>query len=181
MNFFKTLLRPDREELENKEKAVVGAATNLLQVGEFQLLQLAFREWYGRDLPEAMVDRLFAGYMLKGEVPHWARHYARKILSESERGQIDDRDPKFHRYNSNYHTTVPGGRLRFGLAMMAVIIAVGGGLLLAELSVGSPAGLLPPYLDANTLKLPKKNFSWGRSDSVKQSQGPIPRSDDNDP
>ena len=42
MKFFKALLRPDREELESKEKAVISAAANLLQIGEFQLLQLAY-------------------------------------------------------------------------------------------------------------------------------------------
>ena len=170
MNFFKALLRPDREELESKDKAVISAAANLLQIGEFQLLQLAYRAWHGRDLPEAMVDKLFAAYMLKDQIPPWARHYARKIIADSEQGRIDDRDPAYHRYDSDYQSSVPGGRLRFGLAVTALIFAVGGGLVLAELSVGSPAGLLPPYLDENTLKPPEKNFSWGRSDTLTQGR-----------
>lgn len=171
MNFFKALLRPDREELESKDKAVIAAAANLLQIGEFQLLQLAYHEWHGRDLPKALVDRLFAAYMLKGQIPPWARHYARTIISEEEHGRIDDRDPAYHRYDSDYHTTVSGGRLRFSLAVIALVLAVGGGLVLAELTAGSPAGLLPPYLDESTLKPRQQSFSWGRSDTVTESQG----------
>ncbi len=51
-----TLLKPDHEELEMKERLVVITAANQLQVGEFQLLQLAYREWYNMDLPEALVS-----------------------------------------------------------------------------------------------------------------------------
>jgi len=171
MNFFKMLLRPDREELEFKERAVIVSAANLLQIGEFQLLQLAYRKWHGRDLPEAMMDRLFATYMLHSQIPPWARHYARNILAQADQGRIDDRDPAYHRYDNEYHNSVPGGRVRFGLAVMAVILVVGGGLVLAEMSVGSPAGLLPPYLDEDTLKPRKQAISWGRSDTVTQSQG----------
>ncbi len=171
MNFFKALLCPDREELEFKEKAVIVAAANLLQIGEFPVLQLAYREWHGRDLPETMMDRLFATYMLHSQIPPWARHYARNIIAQAEQGRVDDRNPAFHRYDNDYHYSVPGGRIRFGLAVMAVFLVVGGGLVLAEMSVGSPAGLLPPYLDEDTLKPRKQAFSRGRSDTVTQSQG----------
>ena len=38
--FFQTLIQPDREE--HPERALIARAANLLQVGEFQLLQLAY-------------------------------------------------------------------------------------------------------------------------------------------
>jgi len=44
MNFFETLIHPDREELENAERVLVCRAANVLQIGEFQLLQLAYKE-----------------------------------------------------------------------------------------------------------------------------------------
>lgn len=44
MNFWETLLHPDKEELENPERRVIANAANILQVGEFQLLQLAYRD-----------------------------------------------------------------------------------------------------------------------------------------
>ncbi len=40
MNFIDTLLNPDRDEFPNRTMAVNGA--NLLQIGEFQFLRLAF-------------------------------------------------------------------------------------------------------------------------------------------
>ena len=68
MGFFETLIHPDREELEMKDRLVVISAANQLQIGEFQLLQLAYRAWYGYDLPEAMGSDLFKSYMLKNQV-----------------------------------------------------------------------------------------------------------------
>ena len=65
MNLLQTLMRPDREEMELGERTLVAKAANILQVGEFQLLQLAYQGWHNRDLPEALVSQLFSSYMLK--------------------------------------------------------------------------------------------------------------------
>ena len=70
----KTLLRPDHED--DPELAQIAQAANILQVGEFQFLQLAYREWHAVDIPETAMDGLFKQYMLNGEVPFWARDYA---------------------------------------------------------------------------------------------------------
>ncbi len=74
LSFWETLLHPDREELAMKDRLVVISAANQLQVGEFQLLQLAYREWHDKELPEALGSKLFTSYMLHNRVPHWARH-----------------------------------------------------------------------------------------------------------
>ena len=50
MNLFETLIHPDREE--HPERAEVARAANLLQIGEFQLLQLAYQDWFGTDNPQ---------------------------------------------------------------------------------------------------------------------------------
>ena len=69
-SLWETLLHPDHEELEMKDRLAVISAANQLQVGEFQLLQLAYQEWHDKDLPEALMSRLFTSYMLQNEVPH---------------------------------------------------------------------------------------------------------------
>jgi hypothetical protein len=150
---WETLLRPDREEVEMKDRLVVIEAANRLQVGEFQLMQLAFREWHGKDLPETMVSRLFTDYMLRDEVPHWARHYARNIVDGLERGEIDENAASYHRFDHEYTTTVPHGPRRFCIAVGCLILFLGGGIILADLAAGEGATMFPPYLD--TTDLPK--------------------------
>lgn len=166
MNFFETLIHPDREELELKERAVVIRAANLLQVGEFQLLQLAYREWFGHDLPEALVARLFATYMLHNDVPHWARHYARDILDRHACGEVDDADPVFHRYDHDYHKSVPRGVQRFCLAVAAITMCIGGSIVIANMSVGRNGSILPPYFDERDFKPAMQQTSLERPEAV---------------
>ena len=168
MTLLQTLLKPDCEELEMKERLVVISAANALQVGEFQLLQLAYREWFNKDLPEALVDRLFSAYMLKNEVPHWARHYARHIVELDALGKLDDQEPSYHRYDVEYRTSVPKGLRRFCLAVTVLVVSIGGSIMFADKLVGSSASVLPPYFNEKELKAPTANLKWGRADSVER-------------
>lgn len=165
MNFFEVLLHPDQEELEFKERALVCSAANVLQVGEFQLLQLAYWEWFDKDLPEALVARLFSDYMLLNEVPHWARHYARLVLMREERGLLNVNDPGYHRYDNDYHTTVPRGVRRFCAAVGILALFMVSALLVAGMVVTEPTSLLPPYFDKEELQPSGKGVDWGRADS----------------
>lgn len=164
MNLFDVLLHPDREELEMKERNQVIEAANTLQVGEFQFLQLAYRDWYGRDLPEALVDRLFTSYMLNNEVPHWARRYAREILADAEHGHYHDQDPAYHRYDADYRARVPHGTERFLRATGILVFIMVSVLVAAELSVGTPTTILPPYFEEEELRPGPATLEWGRSD-----------------
>ncbi len=151
LSFWETLLHPDHEELAMKDRLVVISAANQLQVGEFQLLQLAYRDWHDKDLPEALGSKLFTSYMLYNRVPYWARHYARRIIDGYERGELDDNAAKFHRYDHDYHTEVPRGVQRFCIAAAGVLIAVFGSIYLANQVVGSATSMLPPYFEENDL------------------------------
>ena len=152
MNLFKTLLRPDLEEAP--DKAVVARAANLVQVGEFQLLQLAYREWHGRDLPEAMTGPLFRHYMLHDGVPAWARHYARWIVELDRSGRLDDRDSRFHRFDRDYGSVAPHGVRRFTLAASMIAVVLFGGVVIGDLAVGDGHAILPPYFDENEIPAP---------------------------
>jgi hypothetical protein len=152
MNLFETLLHPDQEELELKERTVVISAANILQVGEFQLLQLAYRDWHGRDMSDAGVSELFSHYMLYNEVPHWARHYARTILAKAERGEINDADPSFHEYDADFYAPLPRGLRRFTVAVLVLVLTLGGGILIASMSETDATSILPPYFDKKELR-----------------------------
>ncbi len=156
-DLWKTLLRPDYEEAENREKTEITRAANFLQVGEFQLLQLAYHEWHGVDIVESRFDGLFSDYMINGVVPHWARHYARQINQMAERGQVNENDSRYHRYDHDYRTSVPDGLKKFTLACGCLILFIGGGIVLANLSIKKPATMFPPYLDVGDLQPTKKS------------------------
>ncbi|HBK80085.1 MAG TPA: hypothetical protein DDZ83_10505 [Nitrospinae bacterium] len=145
MSLLQTLFRPDFEE--KSFRAEVARAANILQIGEFQLLQLAYHEWFSWEMPEETIDRIFKTYMLKDLVPPWARHYARHILALEESGTLDWRDSVYHRFDRDFHTEVPQGRSRFIAAVAVVVLFVGGLLLVGHLVSGGGTSVLPPYFD----------------------------------
>ena len=150
MYLFQTLLRPDHEEFP--ERAEVGRAANLLQIGEFQFLQLAYREWFGDDLAPGAIDGLFDSYMLSNQVPFWARQYARKISERAKAGMLDDNDPTYHCYDAHFVDHVPNGGCRFAVAVTVVIGILGGGILAGHYATGGGGtSVLPPYFNDGEL------------------------------
>jgi hypothetical protein len=147
MNFFEVLLNPEREESELRDRALVCTAANILQVGEFQLLQLAYHGWFGRDLPEARIAPLFTAYMLRNEVPHWARHYARTLILRDQRGELDSDDPRYHRFDHAYHSALPEGARAFCAAAGVVALTLVAAILAASVISMAPTSILPPYFE----------------------------------
>jgi len=57
----KTLIRSDWDD--DPKKSEILHAANLLQIGEFQLIQLAYKVWYNEDLPENKINKIFNEHM----------------------------------------------------------------------------------------------------------------------
>ena len=74
----KTLVKPDWDD--NPKRSEVLHASNLLQIGEFQLIQLAYKVWFREDLPEHKINKIFEEYMISGIIPIWVTYYAKDII-----------------------------------------------------------------------------------------------------
>jgi hypothetical protein len=147
MKFLETLLHPDRED--NPDRSLVAEAANILQVGEFQLLQLAYHQWHGRDMDGQTADRIFQTFMIQGRLPVWARHYGRHIIDLDREGALDEDACDYHRYDSDYYrANPPHGMRRFVVAATLVVGAIGGGLVLAHYSASCDGSVLPPCFDS---------------------------------
>ena len=55
----KTLIKPDWDD--NPKRSQILHAANLLQIGEFQLIQLAYKVWYRKDLAEEKINTILLG------------------------------------------------------------------------------------------------------------------------
>ncbi len=145
----KTLMRPDREE--NPEKSAIAQAANILQIGEFQVLQLAYQEWYGQEMADHISDRMFKIHMLHGRVPEWAEKFAMRIIRQAEIGLIDSSDPQYHRFDQEYVTHVPQGVRHFTMACLVLAAVLVAALFLGEVSGGKATSILPPYFQEKEL------------------------------
>ena len=88
----KTLIKPDWDD--NPKRSEILHAANLLQIGEFQLIQLAYKVWYRKNLPEDKINNIFSEYMLTGIIPIWVTFYATDILKLDRANVLDSYNEK---------------------------------------------------------------------------------------
>jgi hypothetical protein len=155
MNIFETLLHPDRDEFP--DRTIVVNAANLLQIGEFQLLQLAFAHWHGRDMRTEEAHAIFESFMIRSEVPGWALMYARDIIQLEEKCQLDDHDPGYHRFDVRATWSAKTSpRAGFITAIVFLAGTLGGALALAS-HTAACSGLFPPCVTTDEIPGPKAN------------------------
>jgi len=96
----KTLVKPDWDD--NPKRSEILDAANLLQIGEFQLIQLAYKVWYKEELPEHRIDKIFSEYMVTGIIPIRVTSYARDILKLDRANVLDSYNEKYHVYDHEF-------------------------------------------------------------------------------
>lgn len=78
----------DEHKIPNDVWSVLRAAA-LLSVGEFRVFQIAYKEWFGEDGEEKLIEKYFVGYMFNDIVPPWVRHFCKKVMERDSEGTLD--------------------------------------------------------------------------------------------
>ena len=144
----KTLIKPDWDE--NSKRSLIIQAANLVQIGEFQLIQLAYKSWYCEELPEDKINNIFTEYMLTGIIPIWVTHYAADILKLDKANVLDSNNIKYHIYDNEFGETIPDAtkRKKRGIVYALIIFFVFiGAYFMAINFSGESAGFYPPYIE----------------------------------
>ena len=120
----KTLIKPDWDD--NSKRSEILNAANLLHVGEFQLIQLAYKVWYNEDLPENKIDKIFSEYMYTGIIPIWVTYYAKDIIKLDKANVLNSYDVKYHVYDHEFGEYIYNDkhRRRRGIQYATIIILV---------------------------------------------------------
>ena len=150
--FFKTLTKPDWDDIP-KRSEILNAA-NLLQIGEFQLIQLAYKVWYREDLPEDKIDKIFSEYMFTGIIPIWVTYYARDIIKLDKANVLNDYDKKYHVYDHEFGAYIYDEKQRksrgilYSTIILLVFITTH---FVATNYSEEPAGFFPPYIEKSVV------------------------------
>ena len=146
----KTLIKPDWDD--NPKRSEILHAANLLQIGEFQLIQLAYKVWYKQNLPEEKINKIFSHYMVSGIIPIWVTYYARDIMKMKHANVLNSFDEKYHVYDHEYGEYLQDDQERkkrgifYALIIGIVFIAVHYMAIHYVEDEGS-ASFYPPYID----------------------------------
>lgn len=146
MSLLRALLRPDYDE--NPERSKISHAANILQIGEFQLLQLAYKECYNEEMTPEQCDLVFRYYMMQGRIPAWAKSFAERVIDHDERGVLNPMHPHFHQFDRDFRTSVPKGVRHFTMVSLALAAFLIGAVWISQMAVeGRVTTWFPPYFE----------------------------------
>ena len=94
MKFLKAFLCSDATN--KQDRAMVTSVANLLDIGEFQLLQIAFRHWYGREMQPYEQDAFFHDVFILGKTPAFLRHLSRRIYFRDVECNFHEQPSRFN-------------------------------------------------------------------------------------
>ena len=146
----KTLIKPDWDD--NPKRSEILNAANLLHVGEFQLIQLAYKSWYSEDLPEDKINKIFSEYMVTGIIPIWVTHYAQNILKLNNANVLDSFNDKYHVYDHEFgkHISTDKQRKRRGVfyaLIIAIVFIASHYMAINYVEDEGSASFYPPYVE----------------------------------
>ena len=146
----KTLIKPDWDD--NPKRSEILNAANLLHVGEFQLIQLAYKVWYKEDLPEDKINKIFSEYMITGIIPIWVTHYAQDILKLSKANVLDSFNDKYHVYDHEFGKYISTEKQRkrrgiFYAFIVGVVFIASHYMAINYVADEGSAGFYPPYVE----------------------------------
>jgi len=144
----KTLIKPDWDS--NPKRSEIIQAANLIQIGEFQLIQLAYNAWYEEDLPENKINIIFNEYMVTGIIPIWVTYYAKDIIKLDTANVLDSYNKKYHIYDHEFGLHISDEKQRKSRGIFYTIligILIVGTHYMAINNVEEAAGFYPPYIE----------------------------------
>ena len=146
----RTLIKPDWDD--NPKRSEILNAANLLQIGEFQLIQLAYKVWYNENLPENKINKIFSEYMVTGIIPIWVTYYAKDILKLDQANVLDSYNEKYHVYDYEFGKYIDNEKQRrrrgvlYTIIIMFVFIA-SHYMAINYVEDEESAGFYPPYIE----------------------------------
>tara|TARA_Y100000590_G_scaffold270097_1_gene303326 strand:+ start:783 stop:1304 length:522 start_codon:yes stop_codon:yes gene_type:complete len=146
----KTLVKPDWDD-DPKRSEILNAA-NLLQVGEFQLIQLAYKVWYKNDLPEEKINKIFSQYMISGIIPIWVTYYAKDIIKMENANVLNSYDEKYHVYDHEFGAYLVDNKERkkrgiFYTFIIGIVFIASHYMAINYVQDEGSASFYPPYVE----------------------------------
>ena len=146
----KTLVKPDWDD--NPKRSEILYAANILQIGEFQLIQLAYKVWFREDLPENKINKIFEEYMIREIMPIWVTYYAKDIIKLDNANVLNGYDEKYHVYDHEFGTYIYDNkqRRRRGVlyaTIIAIVFIASHYMAINYVDDEGSAGFYPPYIE----------------------------------
>ena len=153
MKFFKAYLCSDAAN--KQDRMMVTSVANRLDIGEFQLLQIAFRQWYGREMQSDEQHKFFHNVFILGQTPAFLRHLSRRIYLRDVEVSVHEQPFHFNIHDLNSVTVYKSIDVRNFVKAVSLLLGVLSVFLLLALHTvrhdGRCTTAFPPCLTDNDL------------------------------
>ena len=106
--------------LVDKEAKLIGFAAGVLQISEYELFSIAYRNWFNRQLTDTRLDSLFKNYLAYGDAPYWVNDFSRKVHEKFKVGKLNYKDYGITRRVCDRRTKIKGWIIILSLIMLLV-------------------------------------------------------------
>jgi len=103
-----------------KDLIAVAVSASLLQVSEFKCFQVAYEQWFGHELDEQSMENIFSTYLKELSVPHWVRHFTRKVFYLEVQGKLNPEDFNIFRPKNTRKDRIRG--VCYSLLLLAITV-----------------------------------------------------------
>ena len=146
----KTLVKPDWDD--NPKRSEILSAANILQIGEFQLIQLAYKVWFRENLPENKINKIFEEYMIREIMPIWVTYYAKDIIKLDNANVLNSYDEKYHVYDHEFGDYIPSDKHRkrrgiFYAIIIGIVFISSHYMAINYVDIEKSASFYPPYVE----------------------------------
>ena len=94
----------------------------LLEIKEYALFEMAYKDWYGRHAPPKVMEGHYANYMFQGVVPVWVQRYCRKVIELEKHGELDPRKLGIYKPQPSRRLIMIGKLYAAGLVVLFVLL-----------------------------------------------------------
>jgi hypothetical protein len=113
----------DSDDVQDDVEDIVKTAA-FLHVSEFEVFQLAYRNWFGHTAANREIDAFFSRYMSTAAAPIWVRAFTRRIRQLHREGRLNLREFGIQSPAPATHQSAIQGVIALVLMILIVILLV---------------------------------------------------------
>jgi len=107
--------------LVDNEAKLIGFAAGVLQISEYELFRIAYRNWFNHQLSDTRLDSLFINYLTYGDAPYWVNDFSRKVHEKFKAGELDYKEYGIVRRVCDGRTKIKGWIIIISLIILMLL------------------------------------------------------------
>ena len=94
--------------LVDDEEKLINFIAGALQISEYEIFRIAYKNWFNHEITEKRLDYLFKNYLNTSQAPFWVNDFVRKAHEKFKAGELNYKDYGIKRRHCDLRTKITG-------------------------------------------------------------------------